>query len=120
VTYDADVAPDPEAWASADEKERLAAVEAHHRAVAVRHLTEKSARVHAALHVVVETQLAADDPPEARRALARLLAAGRPRHEAAHLLSAAAAEALQKAVKEGHHDAAAYARALDALGRDGG
>jgi ATP/maltotriose-dependent transcriptional regulator MalT len=117
VTYDGDEAPDPRAWAEADEGQRLRAVEAHHRAAPGLHTPTPNARVHAALHVVVETQLASGDPPEARHALARLVASGRSRHEAVHAIAAAAADALQAAVGGGRYDAAGYARALEALGR---
>jgi ATP/maltotriose-dependent transcriptional regulator MalT len=120
VTYDGDVSPDPRAWAEADEGERLVAVEAHHRAIATRHAPAPNGRVHAALHVVVETQLASGEPPEARRALARLVAAGRSRHEALHAIAAVAADAVEAAMTGGRYDAAAHARALEALGRDPG
>jgi hypothetical protein len=117
VIYDADVAPDPGAWTRADEGDRLTSVEAHHRTLATRHPPVPNARVHAAIHVVVETQLASGEPPQARAAVARLLAAGRSRHEAIHLVAGAVAESLQATLQGSRYDAAAYARALDALGR---
>lgn len=120
MTYDGDEAPDPGGWTAAGEAERVAAVEAHHRAIAARHVPMANARVHAAIHVVVETQLASDDPPEARRAVARLVASGRSRHEAIHLVAAAVTESVQAALRGERYDAAAYAGRLNALGRGDG
>ena len=116
MDYDADRAPDPDAWLATSEPLRLAAVEVHHRALARPHPATPKPRLHAAIHVVVEDQLAADRPPEARRALARLLASGRTRHEAVHAIADVVAGAAQAALSGARFDAGAYARALDALG----
>jgi uncharacterized protein DUF1841 len=118
VDYDAERAPLPEGWLATAEPLRVAAVEAHHRALAAPHPPITRARVHAAIHVVVENQLAADRPPEARRALDRLVRAGRSRHEAVHAIADVVAGAAQAALSGGGFDAAAYARALDALGAE--
>jgi hypothetical protein len=115
VDYDADRPPDPAAWLAAAPAARLAAVEAHHREGAPGAALTPAARVHAALHVVVEEQLATGEPPEVRRALARLLASGRPRHDALHALADVAADAARAALANGRFDTAAYARALDGL-----
>lgn len=115
MDYDAERAPRPDEWLATSEPDRLAAVEAHHRALASPHPPTPKPRVHAALHLVVESQLAADAPPEARRALARLLASGRTRHEAVHAIAAVAAGATEGVLAGGRFDAAAYGRALDAL-----
>lgn len=114
MDYDADRPPSA-AWLEADEPRRLAAVEAHHRAIAGSDAPTPALRVHAALHVVVEAQLAAGSPPEARRAVERLVARGRSRHDAVHAVAEVAAEAARGALASGRFDAAAYARALDAL-----
>jgi hypothetical protein len=119
VDYDAELGPDPRAWAAVDADERVAVVEAHHRALTVAHPAVSRPRVHAAIHVVVEDQLLSGDPPQARRALDRLVSSGRSRHEAIHAIASAAADALNAAVAAGHFDRAGYARALDALGADG-
>jgi len=115
VDYDADRPPDPAAWLAADGATRLAAVEAHHRVPSPAQPPAPALRVHAALHVVVEEQLATGDPPQARRALARLVAAGRSRHEAVHALAEVAADSARSALATGRFDAEAYARALDGL-----
>lgn len=119
MDYDADRAPDPKRWLEVPAPERVVAVEAHHRALAVPHPSSPKPRLHAALHVVVEDQLARDDPPEARRALERLVRGGLSRHEAVHALGLVAADAAEKAIARGRHDAAAYARELDALTVEG-
>jgi hypothetical protein len=115
VDYDADRAPDPAAWLAAEEPARLAAVEAHHRTPPRGHPPTPAPRVHAALHVVVEEQLATGDPPAARRALERLLASGRSRHDAVHAIADVAADSARAALGSGRFDAEAYARALDGL-----
>ena len=55
-------------------------------------------RLHAAVHAVVETQLASGAPPETRRALERLLAGGLPRHEAVHAIGLIVANATAAAL----------------------
>lgn len=115
LTYDADRGPDAARWSAAAAAERVAAVEAHHAALDGPHPPVERARVHAALHVVVEDQVARGDPPEAARALARLVGAGVPRHLAIHAIGRIASDALAASLASGRFDAAAYARALDAL-----
>ena len=115
MDYDAERAPDPAAWAAAPQPERLAAVEAHHRALAAPHPAARQPRLHAAIHLVVEDQLAAGTPPEVRRALDRLVRAGLSRHDAVHAIASVVASAAQGALSGARFDPAAYARALDAL-----
>jgi ATP/maltotriose-dependent transcriptional regulator MalT len=119
VDYDADRAPDPAAWSAAPEPERLAAAEAHHRALVAPHPETRQPRVHAAIHVVVEDQLASGAPPEARRAMDRLVRGGLSRHEAVHAIASVVASAAQGALAGARFDAGAYARALDALTAEG-
>lgn len=116
MDYDGDRAPDPRAWKDATQEERLRAVEAYHHALTRPHPPTPKPRVHAALHLVVEDQLASGEPPEVRSAIERLVAAGLARHDALHAVGRVAADALDAALAGGHFDAAAYARALDSLG----
>jgi len=118
MNYDADREPEPGAWLEADEGERLAAVERAHQGLAAHARTPKP-RLHAAIHQVVENQLALDEPPEARRALARLLAGGLPRHEAVHALGLLVANATAAAMEGRTYDAAIHARELEALTVEG-
>ncbi|BDG02203.1 DUF1841 family protein [Anaeromyxobacter oryzae] len=114
MPYDADQAPEPTAWLAEDERDRLEAVEAHHRGLAS-HARTPRPRLHAALHLVVENQLAAGDPPEVRRALERLLAGGLPRHEAIHAIGLVVADATSAAMDGRAFDPRVYGRELDAL-----
>ena len=115
VSYDAERAPDAGPWSAAPQEDRVCAVEAFHGASQAPHPPIERARVHAALHVVVEDQLAKGEPPEAARAVARLVAGGMTRHAALHEVGRAASAALQAALSTGRFDAKAYAEALDAL-----
>jgi hypothetical protein len=64
---------------------------------------------------VVEDQLASGAPPEARRAMDRLVRAGLSRHEAVHAIASVVAATAQGALAGTRFDPGAYARALDAL-----
>jgi Domain of unknown function (DUF1841) len=114
LTYDADHAPTPKTWLAADEDDRLSAVEAHHRGLAS-HARMPKPRLHAAIHLVVENQLALGEPPEVRRALVRLTAGGLSRHEAVHAIGFLVADATRAALESRKFDAGVYARELDAL-----
>jgi hypothetical protein len=118
MAYDAERPPPPEAWLAAGEEERLRAVEAHHAGLAS-HARMPHPRLHAALHVVVEGQLAAGTPPEVRRALDRLVAGGLTRHEAIHAIGLLVANATTAALEGTSFDARVYAQELDALTADG-
>jgi len=115
IDYDADRAPDAKGWRSAGQADRVDAVEAHHAAARDPHPPTDRPRVHAALHVVVEDQLARGEPPEVRKALDRLVAGGLRRHEALHAIGRVASDALAATLAEGRFDARSYASALDAL-----
>jgi Domain of unknown function (DUF1841) len=119
VRYDGDRAPDAGTWRATTDDERVRAVEEHHTAIGAAHPATRNPRLHATLHVVVENQLALDDPPEVRRALSRLLAGGLGRHDAIHALASVVAEATHGALSRKRFDPRAYARALDALTAEG-
>lgn len=95
--YDPHRAPDPERWLAMDEDERYLLVRDHHREAGVELPNE---RLHAMFHVVVENQLAMDDPPEARRAFERVREEGLDRHEAIHAVASVLAGALWEAGQE--------------------
>jgi len=120
-TYDANSAPDPEAWLATDESVKLAAIEAHHRVLAV---GLPNPKLHATLHAVVENQLAANAPVETSVTLERLVAAGVSRHEAVHAIGSVVASAIwdvQRRKATVDHDAviAALARLDPSDWRDG-
>ncbi len=113
MRYDATVGPNPGEWKSSDEAERLRAVRAHH---AGDQADLPDVRLHAALHVVVENQIA-EGHKAVLRALERLTAEGLDRHSAIHAISSVVARQMHALLKDAAagFDAAAYARDLDAL-----
>jgi hypothetical protein len=84
--YDALSGPDPVAWADMDEEERLEVVELYHEHIEVE---LPAPRFHAAIHGVVENQLALGDETPVRATLERLMQEGLDRHEAIHAIGTA-------------------------------
>jgi len=78
--YDPERAPDPAAWLALDESDRIGRIAAFHAAAGI---TPPHAQLHAAMHSVVENQIA-EDMETVRETLARLCAEGLSRHEALH------------------------------------
>ena len=114
TAYDADRGPSAEFWAL-DEPERVQAIEAAHAELRPEHPPVESVRLHAAVHLVVETQLASDTEPETREALGRLLGQGSGRHAAVHAIGRIVSEHMF-AVLEGHRfKREAFEAALRAL-----
>jgi hypothetical protein len=75
--------------------------------------------VHASLHVLVESQLASNEPPEALIAAQRLMAGGLSRHDAVHAVGWVAAEHMKRAMEQQRPvDVPGYAAALAGLTRD--
>lgn len=110
--YDPERAPEKAAWAEAKESERVAAVEAHHLGVTP---ATKRSRLHAAIHVVVEDQVAQGEPPEVAQALERLIRGGRTRHEALHAIGQLVSTAMERTLATGRYDGKAYREALKSL-----
>ena len=83
-SYDPLTAPDPEMWLGLDEDERKILIESYHgdARIEVPNLT-----MHAALHAVVETQIAMGDALPIRRKMVSLLASGLDRHDAIHAIA---------------------------------
>lgn len=88
MRYDPAVAPQPSEWLELDEGEQIALVEDYHRRAGI---DVPQATVHAAIHAVIERQLAEELAP-AVNALARLRAEGLDRHESIHALGSVLAE----------------------------
>jgi hypothetical protein len=99
ITYDADRTP-PASWLEDDETVRAATVESYHRSLS-NHPAMPNPRLHALMHVIVENQLAADQPVEVRPTLERLVDDGLTRHEAIHAIGSVVAEQLFKVMNEG-------------------
>ena len=71
AAYDPAVAPDAADWLDLDEGERLRLVEAYHRRAGI---SVPKPTVHATLHIIVENQVAADDPAASKRRADRAVA----------------------------------------------
>lgn len=82
VGYDPFVEPLPDQWLALDEQERIDAVLAYHRRAGIRPPRE---RLHAVVHVIVESQIADAELP-VRRTAYRLMSEGLDRHEAVHAI----------------------------------
>ena len=113
--YDADLTPDPAEWLALDEEERTSLVRRHHRGRVLRlHPQGFNLVIHAAMHGVVETQIAAAEPSITGETVVRLVEAGLRRHVAIHMVG----EVLLRTMTLGQpYDAERYAadlRALDA------
>lgn len=87
-TYDPDTAPDPKTWLELSETERLLLVGDYHDQAEDE---LPNVQIHAAIHVVVENQLAEAYLP-AVEALARLMREGLSRHDAVHAIGSVLAE----------------------------
>jgi hypothetical protein len=116
MDYEGSRTPDPTAWLALDEDERKAIVGEHHERTRDAHAPVPSPQLHAAMHVVAETQVAANEPPEARSALERLVREGLDRHEAIHAVASVSADELFQVMSENRpYDAERLARGLNAL-----
>ena len=98
--YDPDIGPDPADWLALDEDERLRQAQDYHRR---RDALSAHPDVHAAIHVAIENQIAADDETRARQALDRLIAEGLTRHEAVHALASVLTEMIVAAANDKEH-----------------
>jgi hypothetical protein len=114
--YDAERGPEARAWLELSEGERIDEVEAYHERALPPVRRPPSARAHAALHVVVETQLASGSPPEAQQALSRLTRDGMSRHDAIHAIAFVLSEHMRRVVQEHESfDLGAYGAELGGL-----
>ncbi len=94
--YDANENPDPIAWLGIDEGSRIELILDYHR----RHDFHAPApRLHAAIHAVVENQVAMADPPIVVDTLGRLQHEGLSRHDAIHAIGGLVTERLAAAMK---------------------
>jgi hypothetical protein len=111
MRYDPDVTPSASQWLALDESERMAVVERSHDAAM------PNLRVHAAIHAIVETQLAMN-LPSVVDAVTRLQAQGLDRHDAIHAIGSVLAGHMWEMLRDNApaDDAnTAYFAALDRL-----
>lgn len=89
IAYDPEVAPNPVQRLGLSEFQRLERVSEFHRR---RNGFGESLESHAAVHVIVENQLALREPVEAVEAVLRLQTMGLCRHDAVHAIATVLAE----------------------------
>ena len=114
MEYDPLRTPDPELWLELDEQERIGLVQTHHESAGVQ---LPNATIHAAMHTIVENQLAMKDD-RVQQTLDRLLAEGLDRHDALHAIGSVLAEQIWGAMQTRQDGAAlseAYYRGLSEL-----
>ena len=87
-------------WLARDEAERVAEVESYHQALLPDNQCPPNLKLHATLHVLVENQLAMNDPVEAAAAIDRLVADGLSRHDAVHAVGWLVSDYMNEAVKK--------------------
>jgi hypothetical protein len=87
--YDPLKAPDPEEWLALDEQERIDLVRDYHRRARIK---LPAATLHAALHAIVDGQIALGDQLSVRRAAQRLMDEGLDRHDAIHAIGSVLSE----------------------------
>ncbi len=91
--YDPMTAPNSDDWEAMDEDERMMIVMDHHREAGVELPNE---RIHAAIHVIVENQIALGDETAAAATLERMIREGLDRHEAIHAIGSVLADFMQE------------------------
>ena len=95
--YNPGVGPIATEWLATSEQDRFEMVIAYHRR---RHISMPNHRLHAAIHVVVENQVALGEAVVVE-ALARLRNEGLDRHEAIHAIGMVLGEHLYDVLKTG-------------------
>ena len=112
--YDPETAPETAEWLELEEDERISRIASYHR-----HLKVKlpNLQVHAALHSVVENQLA-EELVTVRETVDRLQAEGLSRHDSIHAVGSVLVGRLQAVLREGtqaQFEVEAYFQDLRAL-----
>ncbi|WP_168787646.1 hypothetical protein [Paraburkholderia aromaticivorans] len=105
--YNPERVPEPESWLELDEQERIALVETYHR---VARIKLPNVTAHAALHAVVENQIALN-LERVVRAMDRLGKEGLTQHDAVHAMGSVVAEHLFDILKTDQNDDAATPQA---------
>jgi hypothetical protein len=105
--YNPECAPEPESWLELDEQERIALIETYHR---VARIKLPNVKAHAALHAIVENQIALNLEPVVS-AMGRLGKEGLTRHDAVHAIGSVVAEHLFDILKTDQNDDSATSQA---------
>jgi Protein of unknown function (DUF1186)/SEC-C motif len=123
--YDPFVGPNPDDWLATDEQDRLDTIVHYHRREG---LNPDVIEAHAAIHAIVENQIAEGDRLPVRRALLRLVAEGLDRHDAIHAIGYILAGHINEQLREARAERqpqsdrdtnAAYYSALEQLSAKG-
>ncbi len=110
--YDPEVAPGSTKWLETSESDRHEAVQHYHTRT---NFQGESLKAHAAIHVVIENQLA-EGHPAAAAAMGRLLTEGLDRHDAIHAIADVLSREMYAVMTEKRpHDPEIYARNLNQL-----
>jgi Domain of unknown function (DUF1841) len=112
--YDAELMTGDE-WLELDEDERALAIEYFHWRQPRPHPLAPNPRLHGLIHMVVENQIARDEPAFVRATLLRLTGEGLTRHDAIHAIGTVVAAQIHS---QEPMDEEAYIERLDALSRD--
>jgi hypothetical protein len=118
LEYDPTFAPPAADWKTAPDEEKLRAIVDYHRRAAI---VMANDRLHAAIHVVVENQLALGENVVIDT-MARLVREGLTRHDAIHAVGAVLVKHLTAALRsptDKQHLAEAYLADLAELTADG-
>jgi len=113
--YDPLVPPDRDEWLALGEAERVELVLAHVSSSGEELPNEE---LHAAIHVIIENQIALGDETPAEATLTRLMADGLDRHNAIHAIGSVLSDhlfELMKASAEAHTSHDAYFQGLRSL-----
>ena len=97
MKYDPDHDINPQTWQAADEVERMDCIQDYHRR---RKIPLPNATAHAAIHAIVENQIALGDAYAAKSVLERLMREGLSRHEAVHAIGSVLSEQFFKVMKD--------------------
>lgn len=96
--YDPCNDPDPRAWKDMDEGQRIEMVRRYHRKAGIDLPNEQ---IHAAVHVIVENQIAEGDSIPVRQTLVRLMSEGLNRHDAVHAIAGVLTDLIYASSQDG-------------------
>jgi hypothetical protein len=117
--YNPDRTIDPLEWTTLDEGERIYLVDRYHRK---KRIKMPNSRIHAAIHVIVENQVALGAEIPAQKTLERMMREGLSRHDAVHAIGSVLAGHMFNLMKYGATDEdvnAKYHRQLEELTAEG-
>jgi hypothetical protein len=115
--YDPATAPDPDRWLALEEDKRILRIASYHRRTKA---ALPNPQIHAALHAVVENQLA-EGMQTVIETMERLQSEGLSRHDALHAVGSVLVKSLQALLQEGaraEFEVEAYFQQLRSLTAD--